>query len=141
MLALAPAYNVMTEDMTAYEITDTPLAAIRGTCDGQVGREALSFAADATAGSSAGFHSFEMRGANHDYFNTHWSPESGEVAARDDAGHDAGRPGQCTEPGGSTFETQLSEAAQRRAGAAYIAAFFRRYPTGGERFEAVATGG
>ncbi|MEU4102229.1 hypothetical protein AB0F16_16815 [Streptomyces tanashiensis] len=78
MLALAPAYNVVTEDMTAYEITDTPLAAIRGTCDGQVGREALSFAADATAGSSAGFHSFEMRGANHDYFNTHWSPESGE---------------------------------------------------------------
>ncbi|GGT02243.1 hypothetical protein GCM10010222_50060 [Streptomyces tanashiensis] len=140
VLALAPAYNVMTEDMTAYEITDTPLAVVRGTCDGQVGPEALTFAADATARSSAGFHPFEMRGANHNYFNTQWSPESGEVAARDDAVHDADRPGQCTERGGSTFETQLSEAAQRRAGAAYTAAFFRRYLTGGERFEAVTTG-
>ncbi|MFD3942122.1 alpha/beta hydrolase [Streptomyces sp. NPDC058579] len=132
VLALAPAYNVMTEDMTAYEITKTPLAVIRGTCDGHVGREALSFAAEATAKSSAGFQQWEMRGANHNYFHTQWSPESGEVAAWDDAVHDAARPGQCTDPGGSPYEPQLTEAAQRHAGAAYIDAFFRRYLTDGK---------
>ncbi|MEV5548770.1 alpha/beta hydrolase [Streptomyces sp. NPDC052309] len=129
VMALAPAYNVMTEDMTAYEITKTPVAVIRGTCDGQVGREAFSFAADATAESSAGYHQFEIHGANHNYFNTQWSPESGQVAAGDDAGHDDDHPGQCTEPGGSAYETQLTEAGQRRVGAAYIDAFFRRYLT------------
>ncbi|MFD4318717.1 alpha/beta hydrolase [Streptomyces sp. NPDC058548] len=134
VLALAPAYNVMTEDMTAYEITRTPLAVLRGTCDGQVGREAFSFAADATARSTAGFHQRAIPGANHNYFNTEWSPESGEVAARDDAGHDADRPGQCTEPGGSAYAPQLTEAAQRRVGAAYVEAFFRRYLTDDRRF-------
>ncbi|WP_037673874.1 hypothetical protein [Streptomyces globisporus] len=129
VMALAPAYNVMTEDMTAYEITSTPVAVIRGTCDGQVGREALSFAAEATAKSAAGFHQFEMPGANHHYFNTQWSPAGGQVAARDDAGHDDAHPGQCAEPGGSAYETQLTEAAQRRTGAAYITAFFQRYLT------------
>ncbi|MFE1383592.1 alpha/beta hydrolase [Streptomyces sp. NPDC058740] len=131
VVALAPAYNVMTEDMAAYEITKAPVAVIRGTCDGQVGREAFSFAAEATAKSTAGFHRFEMPGANHNYFNTQWSPSGGEVAARDDAGHDDTRPGQCTEPGGSAFEPQLTEAAQRRTGAAYITAFFQRYLTDG----------
>ncbi|MFE6378113.1 alpha/beta hydrolase [Streptomyces roseolus] len=130
-VALAPAYNVMTEDAAAYGITRVPLAVVRGTCDGQVGREALSFAADATAGSTAGFHPFEMPGANHNYFNTQWSPAGGQVAARDDAAHDAARPGECTEPGGSVYETQLTEEAQRRAGTAFVEAFFRRHLTGG----------
>ncbi|MFI9291682.1 alpha/beta hydrolase [Streptomyces gardneri] len=140
VMALAPAYNVMTEDMAAYEITKTPVAVMRGTCDGQVGREAFSFAAEATARSTAGFHQVAIPGANHNYFNTQWSPESGEVAAGDDAGHDDGRPGQCTEPGGSTYEPQLTEAAQRRVGAAYTEAFFRRYLTDGKRFEGMPTG-
>ncbi|MGG8405723.1 alpha/beta hydrolase [Streptomyces sp. 12297] len=140
VMALAPAYNVMTEDMSAYEITRTPVAVMRGTCDGQVGREALSFAADATAKSTAGFHQVEIHGANHNYFNTRWSPAGGEVAARDDAGHDADHPGQCAEPGGSAYEPQLTEAGQRRVGAAYIDAFFRRYLTGDERFDGVLTG-
>ncbi|MFF4171621.1 alpha/beta hydrolase [Streptomyces sp. NPDC001744] len=129
VMALAPAYNVMTEDMTAYGITKVPVAVVLGTCDGQVGREALSFAADATAGSSAGFHRIEIPGANHNYFNTQWSPSGGQVAAGDDAGHDDARPGQCAEPGGSAYEPQLTETAQRRIGAAYIGAFFRRYLT------------
>ncbi|MFF6793897.1 alpha/beta hydrolase [Streptomyces filamentosus] len=140
VLALAPAYNVMTEDMTAYEITETPLAVLRGTCDGQVGTEAFSFAADATARSTAGFHQVAIDGANHNYFNTQWSPESKEVAARDDAGHDADRPGQCTEPGGSAYAPQLTEAGQRRVGAAYAEAFFRRYLTDDTRSEAMLNG-
>lgn len=48
--APAPAYNVMTEDMTAYGIRKTPVAVMRGTCDGQVDREAFSFATGDDAG-------------------------------------------------------------------------------------------
>ncbi|MFF7680281.1 alpha/beta hydrolase [Actinacidiphila glaucinigra] len=140
VMALAPAYNVMTEDMTAYEITKTPVAVIRGTCDGQVGREVLSFAADATAEGTARFHRIEIHGANHNYFNTQWSPDSRQVAAWDDAGHDVSRPGRCTEPGGSAYEAQLTEDGQRHIGAAYIDAFFRRYLTGDKRFDAMLTG-
>ncbi|MFE6840235.1 alpha/beta hydrolase, partial [Streptomyces sp. NPDC057705] len=103
VMALAPAYNVTTEDVSAYEITKTPVAVVRGTCDGQVGREALAFAAEATAKSSAGFRQLEMPGANHNHFNTQWSPRSGQVPAWDDATHDAARPGRCTDPGGSPY--------------------------------------
>ncbi|MFF4764626.1 hypothetical protein [Streptomyces sp. NPDC001292] len=76
-----------------------------------------------------------MHSANHNYFNTQWSPDSGQVAAGDDA-----HPGQCTTPGDSTYETQLTEAGQRRLGAAYIDAFFRRYLTDDKRFEAILGG-
>lgn len=50
-----------------------------------------------------------------------------------------GRPGQCTEPGGSTFGPQLTETAQRRLGATSIAAFFRRYLMDDKRFEGMPT--
>ncbi|CCB71081.1 alpha/beta hydrolase [Streptantibioticus cattleyicolor] len=140
VMALAPAYNVMTEDMTAYRITKTPVAVMRGTCDGQVGREAFSFAADATAKSSAAFYRFEIHGANHNYFNTQWSPESGQVAAADDAGHDAAHPGQCTGRDDPAYDPQLTEAGQRQVAVAYIDAFFRRHLTGDKRFDAILTG-
>ncbi|MFG3002118.1 alpha/beta hydrolase [Streptomyces sp. NPDC048340] len=125
VMALAPAYNVMTEDTAAYEITKTPLAVVLGTCDGQVGTEALTFAAKATARSTAGFQQLEMPGANHNYFNTQWSPLSGQVAAHDDAAH----PGQCTGRSGSPYAPQQTETAQRRATAAHITAFLRRHLT------------
>ncbi|MET9933713.1 MULTISPECIES: hypothetical protein [unclassified Streptomyces] len=106
-----------------------------------MGTEAFSFAAEATAGSTAGFHRIAVPGANHHYFTTRWSPRSGEVAAADDAGHDEARPGQCTEPGGSTYEPQLTETAQRRIGAAHSEAFFRRYLIGDEAADGLLTDG
>ncbi|UNM16859.1 alpha/beta hydrolase [Streptomyces formicae] len=140
VLALAPAYNVMTEDMTAYEIRKTPFAVVRGTCDGQVGSEALGFAADAATKSKSDFYQFQIHGANHNYFNTQWSPSSGQVAARDDAGHVDGHPGRCTGSGGPSDDAQLTEAQQRQVGAAYIDAFFRRYLADDHRFDPVLTG-
>ncbi|MFI1065679.1 hypothetical protein ACH4TC_27735 [Streptomyces spororaveus] len=135
VMALAPADNVMTEDVGAYEMTKAPVAVVRGTCDGRVGREALAFAAEATAKSSAGFRQLEMPGANRNYFNTQWSPRSGQVAALDHATHDATRdaahPGRCTDPGGSPYAPQLTEAAQRRVGAAFLVAFLRCHLTDG----------
>lgn len=125
--ALAPAYNVMTENMSDYTITRTPFAVVRGTCDGQVGGEAFAFAADAAKGNRSGFHRFAVRGANHNYFNTQWSPRSGQVAASDDATPVEGHPGQCTDHEGSTPTTQLTEPQQRHVAITYLGAFFHRY--------------
>ena len=126
VLALAPAYNVMTEDMSAYRIDSTPLAVMRGTCDGQVGEEAFSFARDATAAGKADTYEFGVHGADHNYFNTQWSPQSGQVAAYDDAGQPQDQAGKCTDAYASTVDTELTEDAQRLVGALYVGAYFRR---------------
>ncbi|MGW2555060.1 alpha/beta hydrolase [Streptomyces sp. NPDC001635] len=138
VLALAPAYNEMSENMTAYEIKRTPLGVIRGTCDGQVGDS--SFALDATGKSKMDFYKFQIHGANHNYFNTQWSPNSGQVAAWDDAVHLNGQTGRCTDIEKSGSDTQLNEAQQRQVGATYIEAFFRRYLADDTRFGPVLTG-
>ncbi|WP_306192357.1 hypothetical protein [Streptomyces sp. MK5] len=81
-----------------------------------------------------------IHGLKHNDVSTKWSPDSGQVAAGDDAGHDDDHPGQCTEPGDSTYETQLTEAGQRQVAAACIDAFLGRHLTGDERFDAMLTG-
>jgi hypothetical protein len=53
-------------------------------------------------------------GANHNYFNTVWSPSGGYPGAFDD-----GRYSSCDE--------RLTQVEQRRVGASYIVGFFRRY--------------
>ncbi|MGW2225051.1 alpha/beta hydrolase [Streptomyces formicae] len=138
--AVAPAYNVMTEDMTNYTITRTPFAALRGSCDGQVGGAALSFAADAARGNRSGFHRFAIPGANHNYFNTQWSPRSRQVGAFDDAMPVTGHPGQCTDREGGAPTRQLTEPQQRRAATTYLGAFFRRYLLGDTGQDQVLTG-
>lgn len=137
--AVAPAYNVMTEDMSDYAITKTPLATFRGTCDGQVGGEALSFAEDAAKGNQS-FHRYAIDGANHNYFNTQWSPQSRQVAAADDATPVKGHPGQCTGREGATPAKQLTEPQQRDVADTYLSAFFRRYLLGDTGQNDVLTG-
>ncbi|MFD7920972.1 alpha/beta hydrolase [Streptomyces sp. NPDC059740] len=138
--ALAPAYNVMTEDMSRYTITKTPFASFRGTCDGQVGSDALWFAADAAKGNRSGFYRFAIHGANHNYFNTQWSPRSRQVAASDDATPVEGHPGQCTDPQGAAPSRQLTEPQQRQVTTTYLDAFFRRYLLGDTGQDQVLTG-
>ncbi|MEW1863239.1 alpha/beta hydrolase [Streptomyces sp. NPDC088194] len=138
--AVAPAYNVMTEDMSAYTITKTPFAVLRGTCDGQVGGEAFAFAADAAKEDRGGFYRFAIHGANHNYFNTQWSPRSGQVAASDDATPVEGHPGQCTDREDAAPARELTEAQQRRVAVTYLGAFFDRYLLGDTRQDQVLTG-
>ncbi|MFE6157398.1 alpha/beta hydrolase [Streptomyces sp. NPDC056486] len=138
--AVAPAYNVMTEDMSNYTITKTPFATFRGTCDGQVGGEALSFAADAAKGNRSGFYRFAIHGANHNYFNTQWSPQSRQVAASDDATPVEGHPGLCTDREGAAPAKQLTEPQQRHVATTYLGAFFRRYLLGDTGQDQVLTG-
>ncbi|MGY1433570.1 alpha/beta hydrolase family protein [Streptomyces reniochalinae] len=138
--AVAPAYNVMTENMADYAITKTPFAVLRGTCDGQVGREAFSFAADAAKGNRGGFYRFAIHGANHNYFNTQWSPRSRQVAASDDATPAEGHPGQCTDHEGAAPAKQLTEPQQRHVATTYVGTFFRRHLLGDTGRNQVLTG-
>ncbi|MEU6477920.1 alpha/beta hydrolase [Streptomyces sp. NPDC047017] len=140
VLGLAPAYNVMTEDMSAYRIDSTPLAVMRGSCDGQVGTEAFSFAGDATAQGTGATYRFAVRGANHNFFNTRWSPDSGEVAAKDDASHSPDRPGRCGDDSTATPDIQLTEPQERKVLSTYAGAYFRRYLMGDHRSDAVLEG-
>ncbi|WP_307865886.1 alpha/beta hydrolase [Streptomyces smyrnaeus] len=125
-VAVAPAYNVMTENMAEYTVTRLPLAVLRGSCDGQVGEEALTFAAEAAAGNRYGFRRLRVQGANHNFFNTQWSPQSGQVAAFDDAVQVDKQPGWCTDRDGAPAARRLTEAQQRRVAISYIDAFMRR---------------
>ncbi|CAM2954907.1 MULTISPECIES: alpha/beta hydrolase [Streptomyces] len=125
-VAVAPAYNVMTENMADYAVTRIPLAVLRGTCDGQVGTEALSFPAEATSGKRKNLHRVRIPGANHNFFNTQWSPRSGQVAAFDDAVKVRKKPGWCTDREDAPAARQLTEAQQHRVAVTTIDGFLRR---------------
>lgn len=71
-------------------------------------------------------HTVAVLGANHNNFNTVWSPGSSMPEAGDD--WSGGRDSACH----PSRETRLTAARQRKVGVAYIAGFFRRY-LGGER--------
>ncbi|GHH78387.1 hypothetical protein GCM10018793_28740 [Streptomyces sulfonofaciens] len=140
VVALAPAYNLVTEDMAAHRITRTPLAVVRGTCDGQVTKEVVPFAAGAADRTESGFYQFEVHGADHGYFNTRWSPQSGQVGSRDDAFPVDGHPGYCTDRDDAPAAGQLTEQQQRHVGTTCIDAFFRRYLLGDTTVDPILTG-
>ncbi|MFC5724549.1 alpha/beta hydrolase [Streptomyces gamaensis] len=158
VLALAPAYPFDAqpdEDGTdAFNpdaaVVNSAFAVVSGTCDGAVGTTGATFLDDARkAGNTAGMHDITVHGANHNYFNTQWSPSSRQAHAEDDA--------MKTGPGGRSLPTghcrphpqhdvnqktyrQLSETGQRKIATTYISAFFQRYVSGEKKFDAILSG-
>jgi hypothetical protein len=114
VLPLAPV------DFDRITVNDVPLGVILPYCDGDVSDlQGVHYFDDARylmPGDPAPKATVTVFGANHNYFNTVWSPSSGIPGAFDDAY-------RC--PGG-----QLTELQQRRVGIAYITSFFRRYVGG-----------
>ncbi|HJV04299.1 MAG TPA: hypothetical protein VJ868_03470 [Actinomycetota bacterium] len=112
VLALAPV------DFTRRKINDAAFAVILPYCDGDVSDlQGIHFFDDsryAVPGDPGPKHTVTAFGANHNFFNTVWSPSSGFPGAFDD-----GEWSFCSE--------RLSENQQRRMGRAYIVGFFRRY--------------
>ncbi|MEX2275583.1 MAG: hypothetical protein WEA10_08515 [Actinomycetota bacterium] len=110
VLALAPV------DFTRVTVNDVPLAVVLPTCDGDVfDLQGVHFFDDARyldPGDPTPKHTVTVFGANHNFFNTVWSPGGKYPGAFDD---------------GFGCPAQLSQRQERRAGAAYIAGFFRRY--------------
>ncbi|MGO4431659.1 hypothetical protein AB4Z54_75925, partial [Streptomyces sp. MCAF7] len=68
-----------------------------------------------------------MVGANHNYFNSEWTPGEAVAPARDDFGTDPEQPDPVCTPGAAT---RLTAAQQHKAGATYIAAAARLFVAG-----------
>ena len=113
VLPLAPV------DFTRETVNDVPLGVILPYCDGDVyDLQGVHFFDDAryrVPGDTSPKATVTVFGANHNFFNTVWSPSSGIPDGFDDGWNCPGR---------------LTEIQQRRAGIVYIVSFFRRYVGG-----------
>ncbi|GLZ35262.1 hypothetical protein Lesp02_74490 [Lentzea sp. NBRC 105346] len=117
-------------------ISDIPFLTVIGGCDKVSNPDANDYFSDAAAHNVVPVHRLMVQGANHNFFNTVWSPSSGQVTAEDDAV--ATRPGYCEAL--RADEKQLGERQQRDAGVLYLSAFFRRYLNGETRFDPLLSG-
>jgi dienelactone hydrolase len=122
-------------------VSQIPFMTVIGACDRVSNPAARQYFEDAAKRNTAPLHLLNIHGANHNFFNTEWSPSSGQVNAEDDAPHDGVAPGNCRTTDASHAEQQqLTEEQQRIVGAGYVSAFFQRYLKGDKRFDPVLTG-
>jgi len=147
VVALAPVhFNIVEGDTSDGLVTTIPLAELGGTCDTVVQGGDGSYVNDARGKNKAPLYHFTVHGANHNFFNTEWSPHSGQVGAYDDfrkffPSAPAGRCGLehgTQKPDGA--DAQLTEQAQREVATTYIGAFLRRYLLGDKQFDAILDG-
>jgi dienelactone hydrolase len=125
----APDDNPDNPEYDAYRITNIPVASFVGSCD----RAVDGHLAYLGAHNKAPYYEYYVHGANHDFYNTQWSPSSGQVAAYDDAELDPPRPspGHCSaDDDPQRSDRQLTETQQRLVSTTYLSAFFRRYLLG-----------
>ncbi|MEV0226652.1 hypothetical protein [Streptomyces sp. NPDC050704] len=119
---------------------DVPSMTILPGCDGDVADLQGEIYVDGTRGVSRGaaLHSaVYMVGANHNFFNTEWTPGQAEAPANDDFWHDAEAPDPVCSPGTAS---RLTAAQQQTAGATYIAAAARVFVAGDDRVRPLLDG-
>ncbi|QEU96529.1 hypothetical protein [Streptomyces kanamyceticus] len=119
-------------------VPDVPSATILPGCDGDVSDLQGEIFVDGTRGVSRGkaLHSaVYMVGANHNFFNSEWTPGQAKAPATDDFGSDGPDP-VCT-PG---TKTRLTAPQQQQAGATYIAAAARLFVAGDDRVRPLLDG-
>lgn len=125
VLALAPV------DFTRVTINEVAFSVVLPSCDGDVyDLQGIHFFDDsryAVPGDQTAKSTVTVFGANHNFFNTVWSPSGGYPGAFDD--------GQW-----SNCRDRLTEPQERHVGAAYIAGFFRRYVGGDASLDPMWTG-
>ncbi|MFI7604379.1 hypothetical protein ACIBTV_04570 [Micromonospora sp. NPDC049366] len=127
------------------EVTTVPFAVMWGTCDavntgGYV---------ESTAGRNrAPIYKYTLAGGNHDFYNTQWSPDSGQVGGVDDATPGTRR-GYCKaqfppdRDGAAPAQPDqkaLTESQQRQVTEAYAAAFFLRHLSGQRQYDPLLQG-
>ncbi|MFE6780399.1 hypothetical protein [Streptomyces sp. NPDC057702] len=113
-------------------VPDVPSATLLPGCDGDVSDLQGQLYADATRGVSRGeaLHSaLYVVGANHNFFNTEWTPGQAQAPAEDDFYQDE-TPDRVCAPG---TRTRLSARQQQAAGATYIAGAARLFVAGDDR--------
>jgi hypothetical protein len=86
VLLLAPASSVISGAPPS--IPPDPMAVTLGTCDGDVGNGPRAYVTTPVAKDQRQIPRslIVVTGANHDYYNTEWSPGNGVPGAADDAG-------------------------------------------------------
>ncbi len=135
VFALAPV------DFSRFVINNVALAVLLPYCDGDVSDlQGVHFYDDArynVAGDAAPKHTMLVLGANHNFYNTIWTPSIFPAAAGDDwTGMLRDSDPHCgTVPGNG----RLTDALQRATGLAYIAAFLRVYVGGESQFLSLLT--
>ncbi|MFJ1971543.1 alpha/beta hydrolase family protein [Streptomyces sp. NPDC087903] len=122
-------------------VADVPSTTILPGCDGDVSDLQGEVYADGTRGISRGtaLHSaVYVVGANHNFFNTEWTPGKSEAPSSDDFWVDPeGQPDPVCSPG---TRTRLTADQQHRAGATYIAAAARLFIAGDDRVRPLLDG-
>ncbi|MFD8378386.1 hypothetical protein ACFV2X_07520 [Streptomyces sp. NPDC059679] len=121
-------------------VADVPSVTLLPGCDGDVSDLQGEDFVDGTRGISRGtaLHSaVYMVGANHNYFNSEWTPGEAVAPARDDFGTDPEQPDPVCAPGAAA---RLTAAQQHGAGATYIAAAARLFLAGDDRVRPLLDG-
>jgi hypothetical protein len=137
VFGLAPTFN-----WNGDPVTRIPFAVMWGTCDAV---NTGSYFEDNAGKATAPLYKYTLTGGNHDYYNTQWSPSSGQVGAYDDARPGA-TPGTCSPqfpsggPQNSPDARKLTEQQQRYLTAAYVSAFFQKFLRGSSRYDALLDG-
>lgn len=121
-----------------YRITKVPFAPIEGTCDRGGGGGAVQYLENSRGRNTVPMHLIRFQGANHNFFNTVWSPSGGHMFAYDDAKRP--EPGKCEEDDGKVVP-QRTESEQRRLATAYVSAVFQRYLLGDKKFDPMLSTG
>ncbi|HYV84224.1 MAG TPA: hypothetical protein VE931_11945 [Pyrinomonadaceae bacterium] len=132
-------------DFTRPTVNNAALNVILPYCDGDVvDLQGVHYYDDArynVPGDNSPKHYELVMGANHNFFNTIWSPDSSPFpGAIDDWKtfvHGGNSDSQC---GSSKGNQRLTEAQQRGVGLAYMSAFFRAYVGGETQFLPLLTG-
>ena len=93
--------------------THVPVGVVTGGCDGAVHQQGQGYLNDVVGLTHAPAYSISLRDANHNFFNTAWTP-----------------PGQLTEDDSTCRSRELEPADQQFALAQYAAAFYGRFLQG-----------
>ncbi|MFF4394137.1 alpha/beta hydrolase family protein [Streptomyces sp. NPDC001480] len=121
-------------------VADVPSVSVLPGCDGDVSDLQGEVYVDGTRGVSRGaaLHSaVYVIGANHNFFNTEWTPGQAQAPAEDDFGDDPDHPDPVCKKGAAT---RLTANQQHKAGSTYIAAAARLFVAGDDRVRPLLDG-
>ncbi|MFF0431021.1 hypothetical protein ACFYU9_02165 [Streptomyces sp. NPDC004327] len=121
-------------------VPDVPSMTILPGCDGDVSDLQGQIYVDGTRGVSKGaaLHSaVYVVGANHNFFNSEWTPGQAKAPAEDDFGTEPGTTDRVCSPGTAS---RLTAAKQQAAGATYIAAAARVFVDGDDKVRPLIDG-
>ncbi|GAB3276866.1 alpha/beta hydrolase family protein [Kineosporia babensis] len=120
-------------------ITDAALGVVEATCDGDTYQHTAISLVDrsryAKPEDPSPKYTVAITGANHNFFNTAWSPSADWIGGYDDARH--GPQNSICKAGA---QGRLTETQQRRYATAYVNSFFRLHLAGEQRLAPVWNG-